>query len=326
MAFVVATGEFVASILLYTHRTQPAAVAIYSEYQQHEYGTAAATGTLLMIVVLALAGVLGLVTSAARRDASLRDRDDARFVSNGPNFSTVPSGQRTSTASTRARGAEPEVEPRIVGREVAPRRPHLRTRASRRRRSRARARRRRRAARRVERSAQLEERAAAAASRSAAAAPARRGSPPGRRRRRRRRSRRTPRRVRSPRAGRPGPAAADTSVNVPFEPLPQELVGLRVDVVALNELGVELDAAVRDEDVEQAVEVGVEHPRPEAREPPRRSREPPTRRRVVELRPAVQVEDVPLAIEVHLPEVEACGRRRSPPTRRPCRPGTCRPR
>src|SRR5262249_11734784 len=38
IAFLVASGEFVASILLYTYRTQPAAVAIFSEYSQHEYG------------------------------------------------------------------------------------------------------------------------------------------------------------------------------------------------------------------------------------------------------------------------------------------------
>jgi iron(III) transport system permease protein len=63
IAFVAASGEFVASILLYSYRTQPAAVAIYSEYLQQEYGTAAATGTLMMAVVFALAGVLGIFTS-----------------------------------------------------------------------------------------------------------------------------------------------------------------------------------------------------------------------------------------------------------------------
>jgi iron(III) transport system permease protein len=68
IAFVSASGEFVASILLYTYRTQPAAVAIYSEYLQHEYGTAAATGTLMMVVVFALAGVMSLFTS--RRSAT----------------------------------------------------------------------------------------------------------------------------------------------------------------------------------------------------------------------------------------------------------------
>ena len=56
IAFVAASGEFVASILLYSYRTQPAAVAIYAEYLQQEYGTAAATGTLMMAVVFALAG------------------------------------------------------------------------------------------------------------------------------------------------------------------------------------------------------------------------------------------------------------------------------
>src|SRR5262249_47453735 len=44
MAFLVATGEFVASILLYPPKTTPAAVAIYGEFSQGEFGTAAAAG------------------------------------------------------------------------------------------------------------------------------------------------------------------------------------------------------------------------------------------------------------------------------------------
>lgn len=69
IAFLFATGEFVASILLYTYRTQPSAVAIFSEYAQHEYGTAAAAGTVLMVVVLAFAAGVSLLTS--RRAPSL---------------------------------------------------------------------------------------------------------------------------------------------------------------------------------------------------------------------------------------------------------------
>jgi iron(III) transport system permease protein len=67
IAFLVASGEFVASILLYTYRTQPAAVAIFSEYSQQEYGTAAAAGTVLMVVVLALGGIFSLLTSRRAR-------------------------------------------------------------------------------------------------------------------------------------------------------------------------------------------------------------------------------------------------------------------
>jgi iron(III) transport system permease protein len=63
MAFLVATGEFVASILLYTPRTQPAAVAIYAEFSQGELGTAAAAGTILMAAVLVLAAAASLFTS-----------------------------------------------------------------------------------------------------------------------------------------------------------------------------------------------------------------------------------------------------------------------
>jgi iron(III) transport system permease protein len=66
MAFVIATGEFVASILLYTPRTQPASVAIYAEYSQGAFGTAAAAGAILMAVVLAVAGLGGLIAAKGR--------------------------------------------------------------------------------------------------------------------------------------------------------------------------------------------------------------------------------------------------------------------
>jgi iron(III) transport system permease protein len=56
MAFLIATGEFVASYLLFTPATKPAAVAIFDEYQ-YDRGRAAASGTLLMVVVLALSGL-----------------------------------------------------------------------------------------------------------------------------------------------------------------------------------------------------------------------------------------------------------------------------
>lgn len=56
MAFLIATGEFVASYLLFTPATKPAAVAIFDEYS-YDRGRAAASGTLLMVVVLALSGI-----------------------------------------------------------------------------------------------------------------------------------------------------------------------------------------------------------------------------------------------------------------------------
>lgn len=58
LAFVTALGEFVASILLYTHRTRPISMAILSELRAFNFGAAAAYGVLL-IVMMALVFLFG---------------------------------------------------------------------------------------------------------------------------------------------------------------------------------------------------------------------------------------------------------------------------
>jgi iron(III) transport system permease protein len=58
LAFVTALGEFVTSILLYTHRTRPISMAILSELRAFDFGAAAAYGVLL-IVLMALVFLLG---------------------------------------------------------------------------------------------------------------------------------------------------------------------------------------------------------------------------------------------------------------------------
>jgi iron(III) transport system permease protein len=54
LAFVTALGEFVASILLYTHRTRPISMAILSELRAFNFGGAAAYGTFLIILMAAV--------------------------------------------------------------------------------------------------------------------------------------------------------------------------------------------------------------------------------------------------------------------------------
>ena len=61
LAFVTALGEFVASILLYTHRTRPISMAILSELRAFNFGGAAAYGVLL-ILLMAIVFVLGFRT------------------------------------------------------------------------------------------------------------------------------------------------------------------------------------------------------------------------------------------------------------------------
>jgi iron(III) transport system permease protein len=51
LAFVTALGEFVASILLYTHRTRPISMAILSELRAFDFGAAAAYGVLLIALM-----------------------------------------------------------------------------------------------------------------------------------------------------------------------------------------------------------------------------------------------------------------------------------
>lgn len=58
LAFVTALGEFVASILLYTHRTRPISIEILSQLRAFDFGGAAAYAVLL-IVLMAFAFFLG---------------------------------------------------------------------------------------------------------------------------------------------------------------------------------------------------------------------------------------------------------------------------
>ena len=58
LAFVTALGEFVASILLYTHATRPISIEILSQLRGYDFGSAAAYGVLL-IVLMALAFLVG---------------------------------------------------------------------------------------------------------------------------------------------------------------------------------------------------------------------------------------------------------------------------
>lgn len=54
LAFVTALGEFVASILLYTHRTRPISMAILSQLRAFDFGTAAAYGVILIVLMAAV--------------------------------------------------------------------------------------------------------------------------------------------------------------------------------------------------------------------------------------------------------------------------------
>jgi iron(III) transport system permease protein len=58
LAFVTALGEFVASILLYTHRTRPISIEILSQLRGYDFGQAAALGVVL-ILLMALVFVAG---------------------------------------------------------------------------------------------------------------------------------------------------------------------------------------------------------------------------------------------------------------------------
>jgi iron(III) transport system permease protein len=51
LAFVTGLGEFVASVVLYTHRTRPISIEILSQLRDFDLGAAAAYGVLLMLLV-----------------------------------------------------------------------------------------------------------------------------------------------------------------------------------------------------------------------------------------------------------------------------------
>ncbi|HWV56382.1 MAG TPA: iron ABC transporter permease, partial [Longimicrobiales bacterium] len=57
LAFVGALGEFVASILLYTHRTRPISIEILSQLRGYDFGGAAAYGVLLIVLMAISFGV-----------------------------------------------------------------------------------------------------------------------------------------------------------------------------------------------------------------------------------------------------------------------------
>ncbi len=54
LAFVTALGEFVASILLYTHRTRPISIEILSQLRAFDFGAAAAYAVLLILLMAAV--------------------------------------------------------------------------------------------------------------------------------------------------------------------------------------------------------------------------------------------------------------------------------
>ena len=58
LAFVTALGEFVASILLYTHSTRPISIEILSQLRAYDFGAAAAYA-LILALLMALAFLLG---------------------------------------------------------------------------------------------------------------------------------------------------------------------------------------------------------------------------------------------------------------------------
>jgi len=54
LAFVTALGEFVASILLYTHRTRPISLEILAQLRAFNFGAASAYAVLLIALMAAV--------------------------------------------------------------------------------------------------------------------------------------------------------------------------------------------------------------------------------------------------------------------------------
>lgn len=69
LAFVTALGEFVSSVLLYTHRTRPISVEILSQLRAFDFGAAAALGVLLILLmaIVFLAGYRNVNEDSPRR-------------------------------------------------------------------------------------------------------------------------------------------------------------------------------------------------------------------------------------------------------------------
>jgi iron(III) transport system permease protein len=51
LAFVIALGEYVASVLVYVPRNRPVSIAIAAEMRDFNLGTAAAYGMLLIVLI-----------------------------------------------------------------------------------------------------------------------------------------------------------------------------------------------------------------------------------------------------------------------------------
>ena len=51
LAYVTALGEFVASVLLYTPSTRPISIEILSQLRAYDFGTAAAYGVVLIVLM-----------------------------------------------------------------------------------------------------------------------------------------------------------------------------------------------------------------------------------------------------------------------------------
>src|SRR5690606_10435500 len=66
LAFVTALGEFVASILLYTHRTRPISIEILAQLRAFDFGAAAAYAVLLIILEAAASLGARWLTTARR--------------------------------------------------------------------------------------------------------------------------------------------------------------------------------------------------------------------------------------------------------------------
>ena len=65
LAFVIALGEYVASVIVFVPTNRPISIAIASELRDFNLGTAAAYGVVLMLII-------GLVMMAATRLERLR--------------------------------------------------------------------------------------------------------------------------------------------------------------------------------------------------------------------------------------------------------------
>jgi iron(III) transport system permease protein len=66
LAAITAVGEFVASVVLYTHANRPISIEILAQIRDFAFGTAAAFSVLLIGVVLAFTAIARLVGAQGR--------------------------------------------------------------------------------------------------------------------------------------------------------------------------------------------------------------------------------------------------------------------